>query len=63
MKKEGKAIFKEYPDIVSVEQLCKMLHIGKNTAYNLLKSGMINTIRVGRQYRIPKKEVIKYINS
>ncbi len=63
MEKEGETIFKEYPDIVSVEQLCKMLHIGKNTAYNLLKNGMINTVRVGRQYRIPKKEVIKYINS
>lgn len=56
-------IFKDYPDVVSVEQLCAMLKIGKNTAYGLLRSGKIKAVRIGRQYRIPKKWVIEYINS
>ncbi len=55
-------IFQEYPDVVSVEQLCKMLRIGRNTAYRLLKSGAIQAIRIGRQYRIPKKQVIQYMD-
>ncbi len=56
------SIFQEYPDVVSVEQLCKMLCIGRNTAYRLLKSGAIQAVRIGRQYRIPKKWVIRYVN-
>ncbi len=56
------SIFQEYPDVVSVEQLCKMLRIGRNTAYHLLKSGTIQAIRIGRQYRIPKKQVIHYMD-
>lgn len=56
------SIFHDYPDVVSVEQLCQMLHIGRNTAYRLLKSGAIQAIRIGRQYRIPKKWVIQYVN-
>lgn len=40
-----------------------MLHIGKNTAYALLKSGEIKAVRIGRQYRIPKKWVVQYVNS
>ena len=49
--------------MVSVEQLCAMLKIGRNTAYELLRSGKIKAVRIGRQYRIPKKWVIEYLNS
>ncbi len=56
-------MFSEYPDVVSVEQLKKMLHIGNNVAYDLLKSGAIKTIRIGRRYIIPKENVITYIRS
>lgn len=47
--------------MVTVEQLCKMLNIGKNTAYTLLKSGQIKSVRIGGKYAIPTKWVENYL--
>lgn len=55
-------MFNSYPDILSVKQLCEILDIGKNTAYRLLQSGAIKSIKIGKVYKIPKKEILKYIN-
>lgn len=42
--KEGITMFAEYPDIVTVNDLVKMLHIGRNRAYKLVGDGSIRTI-------------------
>lgn len=55
-------IFKDYPDVVSVEQLMEMLQIGQVLAYKLVKSGAIKSRKVGREYKIPKVYVIAYLN-
>ncbi|WP_322173289.1 MULTISPECIES: helix-turn-helix domain-containing protein [Acutalibacter] len=55
------SIFANYPDIVSVEDVQAMLHIGRNAAYGLLQSGAITTIRVGKKYIIPKASVIDFL--
>ena len=55
-------MFNSYPDVLSVKQLCEILNIGKNTAYKLLQSGEIKNIKIGKVYKIPKKEVRRYIN-
>ena len=54
--------FREYPDIISIPQLRDMLQIGKNTAYELVASNEIKSIRIGRIYKIPKQNVIDYLN-
>ena len=41
-------IFTEYPDIVAVEDMMKMLCIGRSSAYKLLNSGEIRSIRQGK---------------
>lgn len=51
----------KYKDIMTVADLCEALGIGKNTAYKLLKSGEIKSVRIGRIYKIPKQCVEKYI--
>ena len=53
-KSKFAALFQEYPDGVSVPQLCKMLGVCKGNAYQLLHSGQIKYLRVGQVYRIPK---------
>ncbi len=55
-------MFNSYPDVLSVKQLCEILDIGKNTAYRLLQSGEIKSIKIGKVYKIPKKEVRRYID-
>ena len=47
-KSKFAALFQEYPDVVSVPQLCKMLGVCKGNAYQLLHSGQIKYLRVGR---------------
>ncbi len=54
-------MFANYPDVVSVEQLQQMLGIGQVLAYNLVKHGEIKSRKVGREYKIPKINIIKYI--
>lgn len=50
-------------DILTVDELCEVLRIGKNIAYQLLRSGKIKSIKVGNIYKIPKYAVIDYIKS
>ena len=54
-------MFNKYNDILTVDELCEVLNIGKNTAYKLLKNGDIKSIKIGRIYKIPKKNVKKYM--
>lgn len=54
-------MFSKYDDIVSVEDVMEMLHLGRVTVYNLLKSDKIHTLRVGKKYVIPKKSVIDFL--
>ncbi|MDQ5983014.1 MAG: hypothetical protein RUMPE_00777 [Eubacteriales bacterium SKADARSKE-1] len=57
-----KRMFSQYPDVVSINELMDMLKIGKNTAYSLLREEKIKNIKIGKQYRIPKRYIIEYLN-
>lgn len=54
-------IFNNIPNILTVKELCSLLQIGRNTAYDLIHSGAIRHIRIKNQIRIPKAFVIEYI--
>ena len=56
-------MLKNYKDILTVKDLCEILDIGKNTAYRLLKSGEIRSVKIGKVYKIPKDFLIKYLTS
>lgn len=61
-QKYYKSMFKDYPDIVNLKQLQIMLGgISKKLAYTLLKNNLINSIKIGRQYKIAKADVILYL--
>ena len=51
----------EIPTLLTVEEVAAQLRIGRNSAYNLVKSGQIKSIRIGRTIRIPKMAVLDYI--
>ena len=51
----------ELPLVLHVEDLMQVLDVGRNTAYELLRSGKIFSIRVGKQIRIPKESVEEYL--
>ena len=48
-------------DILTLKELQELLHIGKNTALRLVQSGEIEAFRVGKQWRVMKESVTRYI--
>ena len=56
-----RVMFRDYPDVVSVEQMSEMLGISTKTAYRLLKDNEIKHFRVGRTYKIPKLHILSYL--
>ena len=50
-------------ELLTFEELCETLMIGRSTAYKLLHSGELNAFRIGRIWKIPKIGVIKYLQS
>lgn len=53
--------FDDLPLTLRVEELSPVLGIGRNTAYDLVRSGQIRSIRIGRQLRIPKDAVLDFL--
>ena len=49
------------PLALSVDDLMDILNVGKNTAYSLVKSGQLRSIRIGRQLRIPRDALREFL--
>ena len=55
-------MFENKYDILTPEEVMKQLNIGKNAIYKLLSSGNLKAFRLGRNWKIPRKEVDAYID-
>ena len=63
-RRELNNLFSDYPDVVSLPELCTMMGgIGDSTARKLLRSGQIKSFMIRTTYFIPKKCVINYLLS
>lgn len=51
----------DLPLVLRMEDLMSALDIGRNAAYELVRSGQIRSIRIGRQIRVPKDAVREYL--
>lgn len=56
-------MFEDYGEILTIDELMDYLQIGRNTAYRLVNSGKIKSIRVGKKHRIPREEIAEFIIS
>ncbi len=50
-------------DIISVDDICAVLGIGRNTAYKLLQNQDIGNKRMKRKYIIPRRSLEQYIEN
>lgn len=57
----GKEFSENRPQIYSVKDLQQLLCVSHNTAYALVRSGQIRSIRIGRIYKIPKEAVDEFL--
>ena len=47
----------EYGELLTIDDLCELLMIGKTMAYQIFRSGQVKAFRLGRCWKIPKKSV------
>lgn len=48
--------------VFSTEETCKILKIGKNRLYFLLKSGILKGYREGNRWKISEQAIAEYIS-
>lgn len=55
-------MFETYPEIISIKEVANMLHISTGKTYLLIRSKQIPAIKIGRDWKIAKTDIIKYLN-
>lgn len=63
IKENYEIMFTSYQDLVDITQLKEMLGIGITLAYRLVRNNTIQALKVGRQYKIPKRNIISYLTN
>lgn len=53
----------DLPITLTVEDLVPILNISKNTAYELVRSGRLKSVKIFRQYRIPRDSLIQFLQA
>ena len=56
-------MFENYPDVISINDVCQMLHLSKRTVYSLIHTGQLPAKKIGRIYRIRKADVTHFMVS
>ena len=55
-------MFEQYPDILTVEEVCEALRMGYNAVYDLLNEDKLKAYKNGRVWRITKQALIQYVS-
>lgn len=63
LRNEMIIMYNDSSSLVTIDELCEILMIGKNTAYNLLKSGAIKSFKINRIWKIPRSSIDDYITN
>lgn len=53
-------MFNNYPDLLVIEEACEILHMSRNTLYELLRNKEIKAFQVNRIWKIPRESVEQY---
>jgi len=51
----------ELSPLITIDELCELLMIGRNAAYKLLTTGKIKSFRIGRVWKVPRESLTAYI--
>ena len=53
----------QYPDVLTPEEAMAVLQIGRNKIYELLRTGQLEAMKIGKLYRIPKESIHRFLRS
>lgn len=54
---------KHYPDALSVAEVSEILRVCTKTVYKMINLGTIPAIKIGRENRILKKDLMRYLRA
>ena len=57
----AKTQFKDYPDVLTVQQTAELLAVCKNTVYKLIRDKELPCRRIGSAIRIGKNDVMEFM--
>ena len=55
------SMLKNEPEVLTVTEVARILRIGKNKAYNLVKDGKLSSIKMGGKIIIPKMCLVHFL--
>lgn len=53
---------KDYPMLLSIKDVSKILQIGTSQVYALLRANEIRSAKIGNKWRVPRDAIEEYIN-
>ena len=51
----------EYCEVLTPGEVQEILYICKNTFYKFVNQGVLKGVRLGRQWRVPKRAVLDFL--
>ncbi len=51
----------DLPVMMTIQELAKFLRVSRNTAYSFVNTGVIPSVKIGRQTRIYREDVIRFV--
>ena len=55
--------YEDIPVMMTVEEFGKLMRVSRNTAYAFVRKGLVPTVKVGRQIRIYRGDILKLRNN
>ena len=56
-------MYETLPDIITRKEAQKLLRIGKNKILEYIKTGELPAHKIGKGYKITKKDLIKFVEN
>lgn len=54
-------MLEEYADVLTFKEFKEVMKFGRNKCYQILNDGTIKSLKIGRDFRIPKANIIKFL--
>lgn len=55
--------YESLPLVLTVEQTAQVLQLGKTRIYELVRSGKLRSLRIGRKIRVPKNALLDFLDT
>ncbi len=53
----------DLPQLVTIPELARFLGVGRGKAYDLVRRGEVEHVRLGRLVRVPRAAIARFVNA